>query len=551
MAGHKTSKLDMQQILQHAYDDANQRLRTDASISASGISFDVNLEAPSDSVAVSDGTNIVRPTADGSVKVKNALHDDLNANANIQVNNTDVSYANPVPTATTNGALETTQQQVLTELQNANLSLDEIELDTEQIKLATQSIDSDIDVPLSTRASEATQQQVLTELQNLNTSVDNIESDVDAIRIATQSIDTDIDVALSTRASEATQLDVLAKATSIDNKINNNYGLATGAVRTASQIGNVTGAADFGQGNTSAQTLRTEANQGQPTNIANSWPVKITDGTDATTVKVVKDNMYYNNSDFGLPIYGVDSDTPRKYRALRVDVDGDIYSHIVDPNNNSITSTLVGAAQSLDVNITQSVLPAGAATETTLNSINTKINNNYGAATGAVRTASQIGNVNGQADFGAGPTGLQTLRTAVNITRNGTELSYNQGTSDANTIRNASNISDSLGNTLNHYQNQLQVADIVTASGGQAALTVGTTAVEVKVSTNALTGRKIVTVFNNSLVTIYWGRTSGVTTASGTPIFSNQMMTFEGFQASQAIYLIAGIAGNNVRITES
>lgn len=76
----------------------------------------------------------------------------------------------------------------------------------------------------------------------------------------------------------------------------------------------------------------------------------------------------------------------------------------------------------------------------TLDGINAKIFNNYGAASGAIRTASQIGNITGQADFNAGTTGAQTLRTSSNITRNGTELSYNAGASDANTLRIASNL---------------------------------------------------------------------------------------------------------------
>jgi len=44
-------------------------------------------------------------------------------------------------------------------------------------------------------------------------------------------------------------------------------------------------------------------------------------------------------------------------------------SYLIDSAGNLITSTLVGADQSLDVNVTQSVLPTGAATETTLASL--------------------------------------------------------------------------------------------------------------------------------------------------------------------------------------
>jgi len=47
---------------------------------------------------------------------------------------------------------------------------------------------------------------------------------------------------------------------SIDGKLVDNYGIATDALRTASQIGNSTGAANFGAGATGAQTLRVSAN---------------------------------------------------------------------------------------------------------------------------------------------------------------------------------------------------------------------------------------------------------------------------------------------------
>lgn len=50
--------------------------------------------------------------------------------------------------------------------------------------------------------------------------------------------------------------------------------------------------------------------------------------------------------------------------------DGDsIASYLVDGSGNLLTSTLVGADQALDVNVVQSALPSGAATETTLASV--------------------------------------------------------------------------------------------------------------------------------------------------------------------------------------
>jgi hypothetical protein len=58
-------------------------------------------------------------------------------------------------------------------------------------------------------------------------------------------------------ATAAKQDDQTALLTSLDGKTNNNFGVSTGAIRTAAQVGNATGSADFGAGNTSAQTLRT------------------------------------------------------------------------------------------------------------------------------------------------------------------------------------------------------------------------------------------------------------------------------------------------------
>ena len=97
---------------------------------------------------------------------------------------------------------------------------------------------------------------------------------------------------------------------------------------------------------------------------------------------------------------------------------------------------------------------------------------------------------------------------------------------------------------------ELRTADIITGSGTEGALTIGTSASEAKVGASALVNRKLLTIFNNSGTTIYWGRTSGVTISNGTPIFEKQLMTFE-FAADAPVYLVAGTSGNNVRITES
>lgn len=72
------------------------------------------------------------------------------------------------------------------------------------------------------------------------------------------------------------------------------------------------------------------------------------------------------------------------------------------------------------VPVTMSAVPTGGATEaaqttgnTSLSSIDGKMNSNYGAASGALRTAAQVGNASGVADFGAGTASAQTLRVAL------------------------------------------------------------------------------------------------------------------------------------------
>jgi len=73
---------------------------------------------------------------------------------------------------------------------------------------------------------------------------------------------------------------LLVAATAASLGYDTNYGtVGTTTLRTAAQIGNATGAADFGAGATDAQTLRVSANQGTPATLANAWSTKITDGT--------------------------------------------------------------------------------------------------------------------------------------------------------------------------------------------------------------------------------------------------------------------------------
>jgi hypothetical protein len=79
----------------------------------------------------------------------------------------------------------------------------------------------------------------------------------------------------------------------------------------------------------------------------------------------------------------------------------------------SLSVAIASDQSTIPVSAASLPLPTGAATEATLAALNGKVANNFGAATGAVRTASQIGNATGAADFGSGAISAQTLRAVL------------------------------------------------------------------------------------------------------------------------------------------
>jgi hypothetical protein len=84
------------------------------------------------------------------------------------------------------------------------------------------------------------------------------------------------------------------------------------------------------------------------------------------------------------------------------------------------TLTVDGSGATQPVSAAALPLPAGASTEakqdtgnTSLGSIDGKLANDYGAASGALRTAAQVGNASGVADFGPGAGSSQSLRAVI------------------------------------------------------------------------------------------------------------------------------------------
>jgi len=91
------------------------------------------------------------------------------------------------------------------------------------------------------------------------------------------------------------------------------------------------------------------------------------------------------------------------------------------------------------------------------------------------------------------------------------------------------------------------VRDSINTSSLNAAISVTTSAIEAKVGATRLTSRKLLSITPTN-GTVYWGSTSAVTIASGTPIFKNQCVTM-AFTDNVAVWLI-GVATTDVRIVE-
>lgn len=93
------------------------------------------------------------------------------------------------------------------------------------------------------------------------------------------------------------------------------------------------------------------------------------------------------------------------------------------------------------------------------------------------------------------------------------------------------------------------VSDIIDTAGVYGAITVGTSAVEAKIGGSRLSARKSLTISNTSTSVIYWGYSSGVSVANGTPIYKKQTVEFS-IGDNVGIYLISPVAAMEIRVTE-
>lgn len=117
---------------------------------------------------------------------------------------------------------------------------------------------------------------------------------------------------------------------------------------------------------------------------------------------------------------------------------------------------------------------------------------------------------------------IATQATGTNlhtVVDSGTIAATQSGTWNVN-----SNTNDGLGNDINSQNSQLLTADIINTSSQYRAQSVTTSAAQALGAASALTNRKFIQITPTN-GTIYYGTSNAVTTATGSPLFSNQTLT--------------------------
>lgn len=255
-----------------------------------------------------------------------------------------------------------------------------------------------------------------------------------------------------------------------------NFGAVGAAtLRTASQLGNATGSADFGTGSATAQTLRV---------TLSNFPVTLDTNYGTVSASTLRTAAQIGNAT-AVADFNAGANSAQTLRTA---------SNLLTAGT-ALTSTLISAKQSLDVNIAGGTISVGVADKTTFT---------YGTT-----TFEPIGGV------------FQDTSPALTAGQSGAAR-------------------------LTANREQL-VADIINTSGQNRAQSVTTSAAEALGAASILANRKFISLTPTN-GTIYWGFVVGVTTSTGSPIFKNQCVTIAA-SANVHIYVIAG-ATTDVRIAE-
>lgn len=253
---------------------------------------------------------------------------------------------------------------------------------------------------------------------------------------------------------------VLSSDSTISIEEDKNYGVVgANTIRTAAQIGNATGAAEFGSGADSAQTLRVTLSTRAET-AATPLSVRLSDGAAFLTNLPVSQSGTWNinniSGSISLPT-GAATETTLSGMSAKLpatlgqtNMAGSMSVTIANnqstvPTQDQATGTLAATAPTKAMQIaaqnggnlqylqataagllrvdgsqvTQPIsavalpLPSGAATETTLNNVYGRLVQDFGSAATGLRSAAIIGNATGSADFNNGATSAQTLRVTL------------------------------------------------------------------------------------------------------------------------------------------
>jgi hypothetical protein len=250
-----------------------------------------------------------------------------------------------------------------------------------------------------------------------------------------------------------------------------NYGtVGSSTLRTASQIGNATGAADFGAGATDAQTLRVVANQGAANTVANAWPIEVTNGTSTAFVTPASTAAVAANPALVVAL-SPNSPLPAGTNLLGSINQGTSPWITKDQSDGPVTPGTVASFSQLaggQYNSTPPTLTTGQQAALQVDSAGRLLvdanvvfpyDENYGTVGATtLRVACQIGNATGAANFNYGTVGAQTLRTASQIGNATGAADFGAGATDAQTLRVASNLYDGSGNAISSTGGALNVS---------------------------------------------------------------------------------------------
>lgn len=242
---------------------------------------------------------------------------------------------------------------------------------------------------------------------------------------------------VNTGAAGATTLRVvLSTDSTISLEEDKNYGVVgANTIRTAAQLGNATGAAEFGSGADSAQTLRVTLST-RAEAAATPLSVRLSDGSGfyngatETTLSGMsaklpatlgQTNMAGSlsvtlaSNQTAVPINdpaegSTGATVPTKAILVAGDSAGNLQPIAVSATGLVKTD---GSGVTQPVSVASLPLPAGAATETTLSALSGKLIPDFGASTNAIKVAALVGNTTGTADFNTGTTTAQTLRVSL------------------------------------------------------------------------------------------------------------------------------------------